>query len=118
MRQSSGDGHDTAVRTVPGATLTAGDQLPTAALPASVVGVVVVDRCDVVVVVVAEGEELVLHAPASSAVRTSVSATAGDRPRTSGPRARSSRGPGAATRCRARSASWCRSRAPGVAVAQ
>jgi hypothetical protein len=48
MRQFSGEGHDTAVRTPPGATGTAPDQLPTAALPAAVV--VVVGRDDDVVV--------------------------------------------------------------------
>jgi hypothetical protein len=80
MTQFWADGQDTAVRMVPGATRTAADQVPTAALPAAVV---VVERVDVVVVVVApdvEGREL--HAPANSAVRTSVSARAGVRPRT------------------------------------
>jgi hypothetical protein len=80
MMQFWADGQDTAVRMVPGATWTAGDQVPTAALPAAVV---VVERVDVFVVVVApEVEGLELHAPATSAVRTSVSATAGVRPRT------------------------------------
>ena len=82
MTQFWAEGQDTAVRMVPGATRTAADQIPTAALPAAVV-VVVVERVDVVVVVVApDVEGLELHAPANSAVRTSVSATAGVRPRT------------------------------------
>ena len=70
------------MRTVPGATRTAADQVPTAALPAVAVAVAV-ERCDVVVVVVAADlERLERHAPANSAERTSVSATAGARSRT------------------------------------
>src|SRR5580692_5386514 len=116
MMQFSGEGHDTAVRTLPGATGRAPDQLPTAALPAAVV--VVVGCVDVVVLDEADCEGLELHAPATSAVRTSVSATAAGRPRTSEPRARSSRAPGDATTCPARSGSWCRSPGRGDAAAQ
>jgi hypothetical protein len=80
MTQFWADGQDTAVRMVPGATRTAADQVPTAALPDA--AVVVVERVDVVVVVMApDVEGLELHAPANSAVRTSVTATAGVRPR-------------------------------------
>jgi hypothetical protein len=76
MRQLAGEGQDTAVRTVPGATRTAADQVPTAALPSAGADVVVVDALDVVVVVDPEPEGPELQAPARSAVRTSVSATA------------------------------------------
>src|ERR1700679_2206743 len=104
MRQFTGEGHDTAVRTLPGATASAPDQVPTSAFPVVAAVVVVEDRAAVVVVEDAGVEGLELHAPATSAVRTSVSATAADRPRTSEPRARSLRGRGDVTRCRARSA--------------